>query len=145
MPDQTYFLTNLSFIKFQTVEFQHVSSSTFAWVFRVLAQLIQVFSRLFELQFSWVWALSVKTRWAFEFWVAWSGTGIYFFTKNDVQTSLKIGKLKFALLEIGQFRNLLILCKQVLLKLKMWPFSEDWKYLNYCMKLYVKNCVESIR
>ena len=34
---------NSSFIEFQTVEFKHVSSSTFARVFRVLARVIRVF------------------------------------------------------------------------------------------------------
>ena len=36
-------MSSLSFIELQTVEFEHVSSSTFAPVFQVLAQVIRVF------------------------------------------------------------------------------------------------------
>ena len=41
--NRAHFLLSSSFIEFQTVEFEHVTSSTFAQVFRVLAQVIRVF------------------------------------------------------------------------------------------------------
>ena len=43
MLERAHFISNSSFIEFQTVEFQHVSSLTFAQVFWVLAGVIQVF------------------------------------------------------------------------------------------------------
>ena len=43
VPDRAHFLSSLSFIEFQIVELEHVSSLTFARVFRVIAQVIQVF------------------------------------------------------------------------------------------------------
>ena len=41
--ERAHFLSSSSFIEFQTVKFEHVLSSTFAWVFRVLARAIRVF------------------------------------------------------------------------------------------------------
>ena len=43
MLERAHFISSSSFIEFQTVEFEHVSSSTFARVFRVLARVIRVF------------------------------------------------------------------------------------------------------
>ena len=43
MLEQTHFILSSSFIEFQTVEFKHVSSSTFARVFPVLARVLRVF------------------------------------------------------------------------------------------------------
>ena len=43
VPDRAHFLSSLSLIEFQTVEFEHVSSLTFARVFRVLARVTQVY------------------------------------------------------------------------------------------------------
>ena len=52
--ERAHFISSSSFIDFQTVEFEHVSSSTFAQVFRVLAQVIRVFQIFFELEFTGV-------------------------------------------------------------------------------------------
>ena len=41
--ERAHFISSSSFIEFQTVEFQHVSSSTFDQAFRVLAPVIRVF------------------------------------------------------------------------------------------------------
>ena len=43
MPDRAHFLPSSSFIEYQSVEFEHVSRMNFAKVFRVFAQVIQVF------------------------------------------------------------------------------------------------------
>ena len=40
VPNRAHFLSSSSFIKFQTVEFDHVSSSSVASVFRIMAQVI---------------------------------------------------------------------------------------------------------
>ena len=45
-PDRAHFLLSSSFNQFQTVEFEHVSSSRFARVFRVIVQVLQIFSNL---------------------------------------------------------------------------------------------------
>ena len=57
VPDRAHFLLSSSFMEFQTVEFEHVSSSNFARVFRVLSGVIRVFqvylsSSLDEFEFS---------------------------------------------------------------------------------------------
>ena len=62
--------------EFQTVKFQHVSSSNFAQVFWVLARVIKVF-QVFALEFSWVWILRVNTCRTFDFRVAQYGTSRY--------------------------------------------------------------------
>ena len=43
MLERAYSISSSSFIEFQTVEFEHVSSSNFAQVFRVLVQVMRVF------------------------------------------------------------------------------------------------------
>ena len=78
--ERAHFKSSSSFIEFQTVEFEHVSSSTLAWVFPVLAQVIRVFHVFFELEFSQVWVLRVKAGRVFEFGVARSSTCIYYVT-----------------------------------------------------------------
>ena len=49
VPDQAHYLASSSFIEFQTVELEHVSSSTFARVFLVLARVIRIFQVFFRL------------------------------------------------------------------------------------------------
>ena len=41
--ERAHFISSSSFIEFKTVEFEHVSSLTFARVFQVLACVIRVF------------------------------------------------------------------------------------------------------
>ena len=55
--ERAYFIWHSSFIEFQTVEFEHVSSSTVAWTFWVLAQVMRVFQ-----------AFSSSSLAEFEFW-----------------------------------------------------------------------------
>ena len=50
VPDRAHFLSSSSFIKFQTVEFEYVSSSNSARVFRVLPRVIRVF-QIFQARF----------------------------------------------------------------------------------------------
>ena len=45
---------------------------------------MRVFQVFFELKFSWVWVLRVKTHRVFEFWVALSGTNRYVFLDSLV-------------------------------------------------------------
>ena len=66
--ERAHFISNSSFIEFQTVEFEHVSSLTFARVFRVLARVIRVFqvfssSSLAEFEF---WGLKLIEFSSFE-------------------------------------------------------------------------------
>ena len=42
MLERAHFISSLSFIEFQPVEFEHVSGSNFAGVFQVLAEVIQI-------------------------------------------------------------------------------------------------------
>ena len=62
MPDLAHFILSSSFIKLQRVELEHVSSLTFAGVFRALARVIRV--------------LRVKSCRVFEFQVPRSSTSI---------------------------------------------------------------------
>ena len=69
LPDQAHFLSSLSFIEFQTVEFEHLSSSTFAGILS-FGSINTIFSGFFKLVFSRVGVLRVKTSRVFEFRVA---------------------------------------------------------------------------
>ena len=76
--ERAHFISSSSFIEFQTVEVEHVSSSTFARVFLVLAQVCNTsFSGFFEINFSRVWVLMVKARRVFEFRVPRCSTTIH--------------------------------------------------------------------
>ena len=63
MLHRAQFSSSLSCIEFQTVEFEHVSSSNFAPVFRVLARVVWVFQVFLELKFAGF------TCPVFEFWL----------------------------------------------------------------------------
>ena len=83
VPDRAHFLLNLSFIKFQTVEFEQASSSTFTPVFRVLARGIGIFqvflsSSLAEFKF---WRLKLVEYLSFK----WLNLALE--SKTDLQKS----------------------------------------------------------
>ena len=73
--ERAHFISSLSFVEFQTVEFEHVSSSCLSNSSFGLSD--TSFSGFIELQFNRVWVLKVKTGRVFKFPVACSSTNLY--------------------------------------------------------------------
>ena len=79
MPDHGHFLLSSSF-KLLSLNMMQ-ARLLLKYIFQVLARVIQVFQGFFELKFSRVWVLRVKTPPVFELWVTRSGTSNYIMHK----------------------------------------------------------------